>query len=98
MFETVAMIFCGVLLIALVIMGIMLRGALKSEKVDPNFEPRALSGREREEIRRKIVNMGPPAVSSDDVLNLLYTFRQIELGQYTDEDVFVPEDPYEDVS
>ena len=87
----------GIAALVIAYLVIVLRGAMKTTEIDPEFDPKVLTGREREEIRRKIVNLGPAAVSSDDVLNLLYTFRMIELGEYTDEDVYVPEDPYGDV-
>ena len=83
--------------LVIVFLAITLRGALTTSIIDPDFEPHAVTGREREEIRRKLVNVGPRAVSSDDVLNLLYTFRQVELGSYKDDDVYVPDDPYTDV-
>ena len=97
MWLTIAwVLFCISVLVNVYVI-IVLRGALQTSIIDPDFEPHAVTGREREEIRRKLVNVGPRAVSSDDVLNLLYTFRQVELGSYKDDDVYVPDDPYTDV-
>lgn len=83
-------------LVTIAVLAVVLRGAISSQEIDPEFEPRALTGREREEIRRRMVNIGTNVVTSDDVLNLLYTIRQIELGNYTDDDVYIPDDPYRD--
>lgn len=87
----------SIMMFVIILLSIALRGALNSTKIDTNFKPHPLTGREREAIRRKVVNLGQRGVSVDDVLNLLYTFRLIELGQYTDEDIYVPDDSYEDI-
>jgi len=88
----------NVLQLIVIIVGIfVVRGFMTSTMVDPEFNPSALTGREREEIRRRATQLGNRGVSVEDTLNLLYTFRLVEIGQYTDEDIYVPDDPYEDI-
>lgn len=57
-----------------------------------------LTGREIEEIRRKLSLVGGlNAIAKDDVYNLIMTVRDTHLGTYVDEDPYIPADPYEDI-
>ena len=56
-----------------------------------------LTGREVEEIRRKLSSIGIQAITVDDVFNLIMTIRDTHLGTYVDEDPYIPADPYDDI-
>ena len=81
---------------------ILVRGALMSNRDSlAGYKRSDLSGRSREEIRRRLLAGGMNAVSPIDVMNLIYTFRSIELGTYNDDDPYIPSsevgDPYLDL-
>ena len=74
---------------------IIIRGFLRTEKsINTN---KHLTGREIEEVRRKLSTVGLNGISKWDILNLIKTIRDTHLGTYVDEDPYVPADPYEDV-
>ena len=87
----------GVFLVAIGIFSIVLRGLLSSNSSEINEQRKKLTGRDREALRRKLIASGFSTVTISEVLDLLHTVRQIELGSYRDEDPYIPDDPYDDV-
>jgi len=91
-------IFIGIsallLVVAVLEFGII-RGFMRTERSSGGH--RHLTGREIEEIRRKLSTVGLAAVSEDDVSNLIMTIRDTHLGTYVDNDPYIPADPYDDV-
>lgn len=83
------------LLIGNIVQFIMLRGALKIEKL--SGEIIHLTGREIETIRRKLSTIGMQAITIGDVFSLIMTIRETHLGNYVDDDPYIPADPYEDI-
>jgi hypothetical protein len=91
-------VLLGIVFIALVFVVILLRGAIVQQQIElSSYKRKDLSGREIETMRRLIVAKGPSAITVHDVLNLIYTIRSIQLGDYSDIDPFVfsSEDPYD---
>lgn len=87
---------CALLLITLVIAVIIIRGTIISKSADLNeYTIVSLTGRDIERIRQKLVYIGPQAVSSYDILNLIYVIRSIQLGTYSDENPYIPANPYD---
>lgn len=79
-------------------MYIIIRGMMKTQQsLVLDYKRHNLTGREREEIRRRLLAQGTTAVHAHEILDLIYSFRAVELGQYKDDDPYVPEDPYDDV-
>lgn len=73
----------------------IIRGFLRQKQ--SSGEHRHLTGREIEEIRRKLSTVGMQDISIDDVFNLIMTIRDTHLGTYVDDDPYVPADPYDDI-
>ena len=85
-----------VLLAGNIIQGIMLRGAMRREPgIDEDLK--FLTGRQIEETKRKINNVGLVGVTEHEVLCLINTINGIQLGIYHDKDPWVPDIPYEDI-
>ena len=77
---------------------LVIRGMLKTEKSNiENYKRKILSGVETEEIRRRVIEYGMSKITINDVLNLIYTKRAIEVGAYEDIDPYVPADPYDGI-
>jgi hypothetical protein len=75
---------------------IMLRGYIREEKEEfKNYKVRKITGREIEEIRRVLVTHGMNGLLRSNILDLIYTIRAIQLGDYEDMDPYVPADPYD---
>lgn len=89
----------GVLVVVIVFMFIILRGMIATVGgTFDNYKRKNLTGREREDIRRRLIAQGMGAVHPHEVMDLIYSWRALELGQYTDEDPYVPQDdPYDDI-
>lgn len=86
-----------VILFTLVILSvIVLRGVFKTEK-ETNRKSKPLTGREVEEIRRKLLLTGLNGITKSEVFDLIRTIRDIQLGIYKDTDPYIPADPYVDV-
>ena len=77
------------------VQGVIIRGALNQEK--ENIEVKNLTGRQIEEIRLKMIDIGLPSITTGDVLSLIRTIRSIQLGTYEDTDVYIPADPYDGI-
>jgi hypothetical protein len=93
-------IFLGILFvistIANIFLGFAVRGAIRDRKVIiENYTRTKLTGVLIEEIRRKLWLYGKNAITEYDILDLIYTIRDIQLGIYSDEDPYVPSDPYD---
>ena len=73
----------------------VIRGCLRVNK--SSTEQKCLTGREIEEMRRKLASVGLQSITIGDVFNLIKTIRDTNLGKYTDQDPYIPADPYEDV-
>jgi len=97
MLEIILFIIIFILVLLVLVEGIIIRGFLKTDKIDSEYKPAALTGREIEAIRRKLESIGMNAISRADVANLIRTFQLIVLGVYEDKDPYVPADPYEDI-
>lgn len=96
--DTISYIGNGLLMIAIAFMILILKGIMASrEQMVADYKRRNLSGREREEIRRRLLSQGIGGVHPHEVLDLIYSFRAVELGQYRDSDPYVPDDPYDDL-
>jgi hypothetical protein len=77
---------------------IVLWGYLKEEKEEfDDYKVRKVTGREIEEIRRVLVTHGMNGLLRSNVMDLVYTIRAIQLGDYEDLDPYVPDDPYDGV-
>jgi len=75
---------------------IILWGYIKEEKEEfDNYKVRKITGREIEEIRRVLVTHGLNGLLRSNVMDLVYTIRAIQLGDYEDMDPYVPDDPYD---
>jgi hypothetical protein len=82
----------------IIFMAFIIRGALtNNQDMLEDYHRKDLSGTQREEIRRRLIVGGKGAVGAHEILDLIYTFRSVELGQYNDEDPYVPSDPYDDI-
>lgn len=93
-----SLILNAVFAILIVLSGIILRGIMKNNSATiENYKRHDLTGRERETIRRKIIASGLTTVHPHEILDLIYTFRSIEVGDYHDNDPYVPVDTYEDL-
>jgi len=85
----------GLLLIISIVEFFIIRGVLK---VEPELgEEKYLTGREIEEIRRKVVAVGKQTITVGEILNIIRTIRDTHLGTYIDEDPYFPADPYDDI-
>lgn len=83
-------------LVSNVFLFITVRGALKNTtNILENYSRTKLTGVLVEEIRRKLWLWGKNGVSEYDILDLIYTIRDIQLGIYVDEDPYIPSDPYD---
>lgn len=88
----------GISMAANMLLITVLRGALRVDQEDRDqIEIKPLTGRDIEVIRRKLVNVGLGGVSLNEVLNLVKTIRDIQLGVYEDKDPYLPADPYGDI-
>ena len=96
MFEIVVLIFCIILVTFSILSAIILRGVFKTEK-DTNRKSKPLTGREVEEIRRKLLLTSLNGITKSEVFDLIRTIRDIQLGIYKDTDPYMPADPYSDV-
>ncbi len=85
----------SLLLLVSVLEFIIIRGFLRTE--DSEGTHNHLTGREIEEIRRKLSTIGLQAITVDEVFNLIMTIRDTHLGTYVDNDPYIPADPYDDV-
>ena len=84
--------------IIIITMAIMLRGYMKQEvEEDESYRVRKISGREIEEIRRVLMHYGMNGLLKSNVLDLIYTIRAIQIGDYEDMDPYVPDDPYDGI-
>lgn len=89
-------IFISALLFAVIVVQFgIIRGFLRSEK--SKGVHKCLTGREIEQIRRKLSVVGFNSVTPDDVYGLIKTIRDTHLGIYVDDDPYIPEDPYSDI-
>lgn len=93
----VLMVSVGILILAVFILSVILRGALRVEDDRSKSGIKALTGREIEFVRRKLVNIGLRGITLSEAFSLVKTLRDIQLGLYTDEDPWIPADPYEDI-
>jgi hypothetical protein len=84
------------LLVVAVIEFIIIRGFVMNDG-DIEKDVRHLTGREIEELRRKVSLAGMTAVSTETVFSLIMTIKDTHLGTYVDEDPYIPADPYEDI-
>jgi len=88
----------GILVVIVALGIIVIRGMLASrDSMIDSYKRRDLTGREREDIRRRLLASGTSAIHPHEILDLIYTFRSVELGQYEDKDPYVPADPYDDI-
>lgn len=72
------------------------RGATKEdEETIETYKRQKLSGVDVETIRRTILAYGRKGISVHDVMDLIYTIRSIQLGQYTDTNPYMPANPYD---
>jgi hypothetical protein len=97
--ETASYIANGVLGLLVALAIIVIKGMLASNSATfDDYKRHSLTGVEREDMRRRLLAQGLNGVHPHEVMDLIYTFRSIELGQYKDEDPYIPqEDPYEDI-
>lgn len=87
---------CCILIIVVIALCFMLRGATLSKSEDiESYVITRLTGVDIEKIRRDIINVGMNALTTHDVLNLIYVVRSIQLGTYTDENPYVSQHPYD---
>ena len=85
-------LFLGCLFLLLIVVGFM-----RTEKfIYENYKEKSLTGVEIEEIRRKLIVTGINGLSHSDVFNLIYTIRQIFIGNYQDNNPYLPPDYYDD--
>lgn len=92
----IAIVVAFVCALVAIVLGIMLRGAIRMHNDDlASHKIAQLSGREIEIIRRKAISSGMSSITLHDVLNLVTTLNTIQLGNYEDKDPYVPADPYE---
>jgi hypothetical protein len=85
-----------VLLTIIAVLIIVLRGYIKEEKEEfENYKVRKITGREIEEIRRVLVTHGTNGLLRSNIMDLVYTIRAIQIGDYEDMDPYVPDDPYD---
>lgn len=92
------LVLCVLSLILNFAMFVVLRGALRVDQEERDqIEIKPLTGRDIEVIRRKLVNVGLGGVSLNEVLNLVKTIRDIQLGLYEDKDPYLPADPFGDI-
>lgn len=92
-------VFVFILMIATFILAMIVRGALNADRQERNkMNIRRMTGREIETMRRRLVAVGNPALNLSDTFSLILTIREIQLGTYTDDDPWIPADPYEDVA
>lgn len=97
-YLAISLVANGLFVIVIVAMALIISGFMKShQSMVAGYKRRNLTGRDREEIRRRLLAKGITDVHPHEVLDLIYTFRAVELGQYSDEDPYIPEDPYSDV-
>ena len=94
--ELILWILLGLFLIIVVGQAIVIRGAIRQENIIGQVL-KFLTGREIEEMKRRVVQIGLNGTSKYEVLCLINTMNGVQLGVYKDEDVWIPEDPYEDV-
>jgi hypothetical protein len=85
----------ALLFVVVVVQFGIIRGFLRSEKSKGIHK--CLTGREVEQVRRKLSVVGFNAVTPDDVYGLIKTIRDTHLGTYVDDDPYVPDDPYDDI-
>ena len=85
-----------VLLSVISILSIMLRGSIRiTADITNDYKITLLPGTMVEEIRILLINYGFNAITPQNVLDLIYTIRAIQLGHYEDTDPFIPADPYD---
>lgn len=93
-------IIAGLSLLANFAMGVMIRGMLATEeesRAQASAGIRVLTGKDIETIRRRLAAVGNRALKLSDAFSLILTIRRIQLGQYTDEEPWIPANAYEDV-
>ena len=95
MLDIIFGVVFALLLVTAVVEFYIIRGFIRTET--SSVENKHLTGREIEEIRRRVSSVGLQAITVNDVFNLIMTIRDTHLGTYEDTDPYVPADPYEDV-
>ena len=95
MIDVIFGIVFTLLLLVAVVEFFIIKGFMSHSKAPRQH--RHLTGREIEEIRRKLSSVGMQAITIDDVFNLIMTIRDTHLGTYVDGDPYIPADPYEDI-
>lgn len=79
-----------------VALGIMIRGAIRREPLKKS-DLKFLTGRQIEEMKRRVNLIGINGTDEFEVLCLINTMNGVQLGVYQDEDVWIPNEPYEDL-
>lgn len=98
MLVTILIILLTVAILGLVACGFIIRGFLIQVKsFNSSYKRRKLTGVQIEEIRRKLSVAGLAGIELREVLDLIYIIRAIQIGDYSDNDPFVPHDPYEGI-
>ena len=80
-----------------VFLSIMVFGAIRPSENLLSYKRKKLTGVQIEEIKRKLLSTNQMLITKTEILDLIYTIKALQLGDYIDKDPYMPDDPYDGI-